>query len=250
MAVVPVGLNRGEHQVKFRTSLLAAASALALLVGLAAPAGAATPPTDVTHSTITCNSVVGTLKFNPPLTLAGDPDTTPPGSVAVKATLGGCSTNASGVTVLSGAGATGKTSPITSAHSSCNGLSGLSDSTSGDLVTKWKTATGTPKITPTASTLHIAQTFGGVFNDGGDTTPAADSDSWGGQYGIFMVGTNAAHGGTAQPTVSGAFQGNNSGHTSTIDATTGQSFDQIALQCLLGIPVKALNFGIGGATLQ
>jgi hypothetical protein len=236
--------------VKIRTSLLAAASAIALVVGLAAPAGAATT-IDVTTKTITCNSVVGTLKFTPGLTLyTGPTDTTPAGSVAVKAALGGCSTNAAGVSVLSGAGATGKTAPITSAHSSCNGLSGLSTGTSGDLVTKWKTVSGSPKITPAASTLHIAQTFGGTFNDGGTTTPASDSDSWGAEYGIFMVGSNAAHGNTAQPTVTGAFQGNNNGHTSTIDATTGQSFDFLAEQCLLGIPIKTLNFGIGGATLQ
>jgi len=237
--------------VKFRTSLLAAASAIALVVGFAVPAGASTPPIDVTHDTITCNSIVGSLKFTPGLTLySGPTDTTPAGSIVVKSVLGGCSPGAAATIVLSGASGTATGFPITSSHSSCNGLSGLSTSTSGDLITKWKTASGQPKITPTASTLHITQTYGGQFNDGGTTTPASDSDSWGGVYGIFMIGTNAAHGSTTAPTGTGAFQGNNNGHTTTIDATTGQSVDYIALQCLLGLPIKALNFGIGGATLQ
>jgi len=235
--------------VKIRTSLLAAASAIALVVGLAAPAGAATT-IDVTNDTITCNSIVGTLKFTPGLTLySGPTDTTPAGAIAVKTVIGGCSTSAATI-VLSGASSTAVGFPINSTHSSCNGLSGLSTGTSGDLITKWKTASGQPKITPPASTLHIAQTNGGNFNDGGVTTPASDSDSWGAVYGIFQIGHDAAHGNTTAPTGTGAFQGNNNGHTSTIDATTGQSYDQIALQCLLGIPVKALNFGIGGATLQ
>jgi hypothetical protein len=234
--------------VKIRTSVLAAVSAVALLVGLAAPAGASTPPTDVTHEQITCNSIVGTLKFTPPLTAySGPTDTTPAGSVAVKSTLGGCSNTSADVVVQSGSGS----GTITTSHSSCQGLQGLSSGTSGPLITKWKTlkAPLSNKMTPTASTLTITQTFGGTFNDGGDTTPAADSDSWGGQYGTFMIGTDAAHGSTTAPTVVGAFQGNNNGHTSTIDATTGQSVDYIALLCLLG-PIKALNFGIGGATLK
>jgi len=236
--------------VKIWKSVLALASATALVGVFAGTAGAAHPntTTNVANSTITCNSQVGTLGFVPSLTLfSGTVDTTPPGTVTVKATVTGCSTPASGVLIESGATA----GVIHSAHSSCNGLTGLSTGTSGPLVTKWKAWPGhSNSITPTASTLNITQTNGAQFNGTGVGDPVGDKDTWGAQYGLFQVGTDAGHGGTSAPTVTGAFTGGDSGHTSTLDTATGQDVGGIALACLLTTGVKTLNIGIGGTTSQ
>jgi len=142
--------------VKIWKSVLALASATALVGVFAGTAGAAHPnvtTTNVTTNTITCNSTVGSLAFNPGLTLySGTVDTTPAGTVTVKSVETGCTTNASGVLIQNGTTA----GIIHSAHSSCNGLSGLSTGTSGPLVTKWKAWSGhSNAITPTASTLNI-----------------------------------------------------------------------------------------------
>jgi hypothetical protein len=222
--------------VKIRASLLAAASSLAIVAGLAAPAGAATT-VNVANSTVQCMSIVGTLGFVPPLVIGG----TSADAITVKATISGCSTPAA-VTIASGS----ISSTINSATNDCLGLSGLSTSTTGNLVAKWKTATGSSKITPTTSTLHVAQTNGAQFNSG---TPAGDQDTWGGVYGLFQIGSDAGHGGTLAPSVTGAFTGGNGGATSNVDATTGQDVGAIATMCF-GAGVKTLNFGIGQTTLQ
>ena len=213
--------------MKLRLSLLAAASSIALVGALAAPAGAATT-VDVSNDTITCNSVVGTIKFSPALQSGG----TSAGTVAVKTSSGGCTTGSASTTILNGASA----GTLTSATNDCAGLLGLSTATSGNLVVKYKTATGSPKITPAASTFHITQSNGTTYS----------SDTWGASYGEFQIGGVF---GTSNPSVTGAFTGGNSGHTSTIDATTGQSDGELALACLLG-GIKGLSFGIGGITLQ
>lgn len=234
--------------MKIWKSVLAVASAAAMVGAFAGTAGAAHPnptTTNVGTKTITCNSSVGTLAFNPALKLySGTVDTTPAGTVTVKATVSGCTTNATGVLIESGAAA----GVIHSAHSSCNGLTGLSTGTSGPLVTKWKAWPGhSNAITPTAGTLNITQTNGAQFNSG---TPAGDQDTWGAQYGLFQVGTDAGHGGTSAPTVTGAFAGTDGGITSTLDTSTGQDVGGIALACLLTTGVKLLNIGIGGVTSQ
>jgi len=219
--------------VKIRTSLLAAASALALVAGLAAPAGAATA-TDVTNDTIDCHSIVGTIKFTPTLTNGG----TTAGNAAVKAvttdctTTGNSNTGPGATTIVSGTAA----GIIHTATNDCSGLLGLSTGSSGDLITKWKTLTGAPKITPAASTLSVTQTNGTSYS----------SDTWNGTYGEFQIG--AAYG-TTVPTVSGAFQGPINNHKAATDATTGQSVASSTIQCLLLGGIKILNFGIGGSAL-
>ena len=219
--------------MKIRTSLIAAASALALVAALAAPAGAATPPTNVANDTIDCHSIVGTLKFVPTLTSGG----TMTGHTTVKAALTDCATTGlsntgtTATTIISGSAA----GTITSSTNDCAGLSGLSTASSGNLITKWKTLSGAPKITPTASTLAVTQTNGTDFS----------TDSWNGDYGEFQIGT--AYGTTA-PTVTGAFTGGHTNRAAT-DATVGQTITGAAIQCLLLGGIKALNFGIGGSAL-
>jgi len=237
--------------VKIWKSVLALASATAMVGAFAGTAGASHPnvtTTNVANSTITCNSQVGSLSFLPALTLyGGTVDTTPAGTVTVKAAVTGCTTPATGVLIESGATA----GVIHSAHSSCNGLSGLSTGTTGPLVTKWKAWPGhSNAITPTSSTLNITQTNGAQFNNVSPPNPVGDRDTWGGVYGLFQVGTDVAHGGTTAPTVTGAFTGGDSGHTSTLDTATGQDVGGIALACLLTTGVKILNIGIGGTTSQ
>jgi hypothetical protein len=227
--------------MKIRTTVLAALSAFALVGAMAAPAGASTPPLDASNATVSCDSVVGSIKFVPPLTSGG----TSAGLVYVKATVSGCSTSLA-TTVLSGSGK----GTLATATNDCSGLVGLSTSTSGPLITKWKTASGSPKITPAASTLNITQTYGAQFTGTpGPGDPAGNADAWGASYGLFQIGTDAAHGGTSAPNVVGAFTGGNSGHTTTLDATTGQSATSLALSCLL-TGIKSIAFGIGQVTLQ
>jgi hypothetical protein len=226
--------------VKLRMSLLAAASAVALVGALAAPAGAATV-LDSSNATISCDSIVGSITFVPPLTSGG----TDAGLVKVKSTLSGCTTSLA-TTVLSGSAA----GSLNTATNDCSGLLGLSTATSGPLITKWKTASGSPKIAPAASTLNITQTYGATFTSTpGPGDPSGNADAWGSEYGLFQIGHDALHGNTTAPSVSGAFTGGNSGHTTHLDATTGQSTSSAALTCLLG-GIKALNFGIGGVTIQ
>jgi hypothetical protein len=226
--------------VRLRTSLLAAASALALVGAFVAPAGAATV-LDSSNATVHCDSVTGTLTFVPTLVAGG----TSAGSVKLKVTTSGCTTSLA-TTILSGSAA----GTLTTATNDCSGLVGLSAATSGPLIAKWKTASGSPKIAPAASTFNITQTYGSKFTGTpGVGDPSGNADAWGAEYPMFQIGHDAAHGNTSNPNVVGAFTGGNAGHTSTTDATTGQDATSAALTCLLG-GIKALTFGIGQITLQ
>ena len=126
--------------------------------------------------------------------------------------------------------------------------------TNGDVV--GALTTGTPKITPTASTFTINQTWGGTYNDGGQTSPAAASDSWGGQYGFFAIGSatsglpvGAAQSYTLAPGLSGAFTGGDGGATTFFQGNTNQTTGALGVACLT-TGLKGVTFGIGGFTLQ
>jgi hypothetical protein len=220
--------------VKLRTTLLTAASVVALVAGLAAPAGAATAPINVAADHLTCNSTIGSFKFNPPLVGGGSTTT----QITVKATLAGCSDpDNANVQVLSGAAATPKTGPLAGTNNDCLTLLGL-NTAPGSIITKWKTLTGQPKITPAATTLSVTNIQGGVFGPVG---------GWSGSYGEFQVGTTF---GTATPSipVGSAFRGGDGGHNSTIDVTTGADVGYLGVQCINGIPIKTAVLGIGSVT--
>jgi hypothetical protein len=217
--------------------LAALASAATLLTGLGVVAttaarASAPPPINVTNDKVTCNSVVGTIKFATPLSNAGSP--TGSNQINIKVTLDGCTdtTNANakiGASKLKGTISTNN-------GTQCVGLFGPSN-VSASTTVKWKAQSGTPKLVmtgnvPAASTVTINQTAGSTYN----------SDTWGATYGAFAV--TAGHAG-----VSGAFTGGNGGATSTFTATTGQDVGALGNACA-GKGLKSLNFGIGGITLS
>jgi hypothetical protein len=181
---------------------------------------------------VTCNSIVGTIKFATPLSNAGSP--TGSNQINLKVTVDGC-TDTSNANVK--VGASKLSGNITTNNGTqCVGLFGPS-AVNASTTIKWKAQSGTPKLVmsgnvPAVSTLTIIQTVGGTYN----------SDTWGGTYGAFSV--TAGHAG-----VSGAFTGGNAGATSTLTATTGQDVGAVGNACA-GKGIKALNFGIGGLKLS
>jgi hypothetical protein len=244
--------------------VLAAASSLALVGSVAigfseSGAGAAAlPKHDAANDVATCNDIIGKIKFSVPLHLGG----TTPNNITISAKSGDCidvtaglydaSLNPTGVTLK---GYSGK-GTLTSSTNDCIGLQGLGTQ-SGSLPGKYTTVTGTPGLLDATSTLNIAQSWGGTFNDGGVTSPSSDSDSWGGQYGFFAIGAagsgNALGSGqsnTAQPSVTGAFTGGDSGHKSIFNTSTAQSAGDLGTQCFSAAGIKGITFGIGGFTTQ
>jgi hypothetical protein len=231
----------------------------AVVAATASPAGAALPKVDVTNHSVTCNDIIGKIKFTVPLTLGG----TTPNQVTVIAKSFDCVDNTVGVYDaaanpggVSLKGYSGK-GFIDTDTNDCLGLQGLSDGSSGTINGKFLKNAGTPTLinqpnalglTAGNSTLVINQTYGGVFNDGGVTMPAENSNSWGAQYGMFQIGADANHGGTAAPGVQGAYSGGSGGVNSTLDATTAQSSGSLSNMCFTK-GIKTIQFGIGGFTL-
>jgi hypothetical protein len=217
------------------------------------------PKVDVTNHSVTCNDIIGKIKFSTPLTLGG----TTPNQVTVIAKSSDCVDNTVGVydpeTNPEGVSLKGYTGKgfINTDNNDCLGLQGLSVGSSGTINGKFLKNRGTPALinqpdalgkTAGHSTLVINQTYGGTFNDGGVTTPAANSNGWGSQYGMFQIGADANHGGTAAPGVQGAYSGGSGGVNSTLDATTAQSTGTLLKQCTT-TGIKTIQFGIGGFTL-
>jgi len=250
--------------VKISKRALAIASSLALVSSVAVAAfetsaGAALAKHDAANDVVTCGDTVGKIVFTTALHLGG----TSPNTITLSVKSGDCTdttsgiynqtTNPTGVSLKSVAD-TGK---LTSSNNDCLGLSGLSTSTSGNVIGAWATNTGTPALLNTHSTLAITQTWGGVFGDGGSTSPASDSDSWGGTYGFFSIGAsgsgNALGSGqsnTTAPTVTGSFTGGDSGHKTIFNANTTQSEGELATLCFSATGIKTIAFGIGGFTLK
>jgi hypothetical protein len=231
--------------LKIKMRLLTAASAAVLCSGAIAmsggSAGAALAPIDVTNHTLHCNSVVGTMKFSPALTLltpvAGE-------TITLKATATGCTDpNDANVKIAKGA----VTATLAASTSNCTSLAGLSAVTPGPVAMDWSVAAGAAKLLPTTlvgtalkmrSVLHMNQDFGGTY-----------TTAWG-AYGMFQTGIDAPHGSTAAPSVSGEFTNGDGGILSTLDMVTGQDTVGILGSCLSTTGVKALNVSLGGFSLQ
>jgi len=250
--------------VRISKRALAIASSLALVSSVAVAAfetsaGAALAKHDASNDKVTCNDTVGKIAFTTALHLGG----TSANTVTIAIKSGDCTdttagiynktTNPTGVSLKSVADS-GK---LFSSNNDCLGLSGLSVSTSGNVIGTWATNTGTPALLNTKSTLTINQTWGGTFNDGGQTSPASDSDSWGGTYGFFAFGSatsgntiGAAQSNTTAPSVAGSFTGGDSGHKSFFNAATSQSTGELGALCFSTAGIKSIVFGIGGFTLQ
>ena len=174
--------------------LLLTAAAVAMPVGLVAATGgiasAGAPKTDVTNASITCDTVSGSLKFAPALTLAGGQ----PENSLVKLAVSGCTVSgAPGVTVTAGKG-TGVL------HSDSNNASGLLGSTAvtGQVKIKW---TSNVKLTSKMSTVTVTFFTGGTSSDGFAT--------------LDILAGNAS--------VTGDFSGTDAGASTSLHAETGQS---------------------------
>jgi hypothetical protein len=237
---------------------LFAAIGVAALASVAVPATASAvppPPIDVSNHRVTCDSLVGTIKFATALVPGG----TSANAITIKATLDGCddmddvaSDNTNTVSIK----ASKLQGILSSTTNDCQGLVGLSTGTTGDTTIKWKTnpkqlGTGLqyPKITdsftqPTLGVGHaesiisVTQTFGTTY-----------TGTWGASYGMFQIGTDAGHGSTSPPSVTGAFRGpGNTGAGTTFDGTTGESSAALALACFAK-GIKLIHFGIGAVHL-
>jgi hypothetical protein len=247
--------------------LFTGGAAVALAFGLTAitagPASAALPKHDASNDAVTCNDLIGKIKFSVPLTLGG----TSANQITLTVKSDDCtdttagvydaSTNPGGVSLKSGAGK----GILNSTTNDCLGLQGLSTGVTGNVFISWATLPGTPALNNTApvsshSTFAITQDWGGTYNDGGQTSPTASSDSWGAEYGFFAIGgatsglpKGATQSNTTNPTMTGAFTGGDSGHNSEFQGNTNQTTAAIGAECLAGA-VKGITFGIGGFTFK
>lgn len=188
--------------------LLVVAAAIAVPAGLViggATAGAKTPPINATNDTATCTTVSGSVKFSPAVSSSEAAGVT---TSTVKATLGGCTTNAAGLTITNGK-TTGSFNDGSHAAGTngCSTLVGASPE-SGSLTTKWKTS---PKLSSGNSVTPVTQVYG---------TLAADGNA---QFEI------PGPGGTASGT--GSFEGTNGGASDESDAQSTTSADAILGTC-------------------
>jgi hypothetical protein len=250
--LVPSENDRGETTLRIKTKLAAIAGTIAIAGGLAAvatPAGAAPlPKVDASSHSVTCNDLIGKIKFGIPLHLGG----TSANTVTVSVKSSDCVDNTAGAydptlnpTGVSLKGFSSK-GVLNSSNNDCLGLSGLSTGTSGAIAGKFTTNPQTPGLVNATNTINVTQTYGGTFNDGGTTSPASDSDSWGGQYGLFQIGADSFMPTTA-PVVTGAYN-NGGGANLQFDGTTAQSQGTLATQCFSTAGIKGIQFGIGGFT--
>jgi hypothetical protein len=193
--------------------LLMAAAAVAMPVGiLASTAGiaAAVTKTDVTHNTITCSTVTGKAKFAPALVLGG----AQPENTSIKITLGGCTTDAAGVTISAGSG-----SGVL--HSATNNATALLGPTAvtGSIKIKW---TSNVALTNKDSTVTVTVITGGIPGDG---------------YASLAV--TAGH-----ASVAGDFGGSDLGATSTLYSETTQTIATLTTEATPPAKgIKSINLG-------
>jgi hypothetical protein len=181
---------------------------------------------DASNSTITCASLTKAgIKLKPALVNGGLLPTT----VSIKGALSGCTTNAPGVTSISGS----FKGTLTGGTNSCAGLLGPTTNT-GTIAIKWK---ATPGLIDSTSTVQInsGAAVGGLF---AGLPPGA--------YGQFQLGSPPG----AALSVTGSFTGGDGGATSTATVITTQDAIALAGLCATTNGVKALNIGIGVLTLQ
>ncbi len=192
-------------------------------LGMAATVHAA-GTVDASNSVITCNTITkGVIQPKPALVTGG----TLPGTVKIKGTLSGCTTNAPGVTSISGS----FSGLLTGGTNDCAALVGPTPNT-GTITVKWKAVPGL--INPVSTvTINAGSAVGGLFGFG----PAF--------YGQFQLGNPPG----APLSVAGSFTGGDGGATSTSNVLTSQ--DTGAILALCGATgVKTLNIGIGTITLK
>ena len=180
---------------------------------------------DASNSVITCNTITKALIQPKPALLATG---TAPAIVKIKGTLSGCTTNAPGVTSITGS----FKGELSGGTNNCAGLVGPTTNT-GTISVKWK---ATPALIDSTSTITVnsGSAVGGLFPVGA------------GLYGQFQLGNPPG----AALSVSGSFTGGDGGATSVATIITTQDAGAIATLCASTTGVKALNIGLGSITLQ
>jgi hypothetical protein len=180
---------------------------------------------DASNSVITCNTLTKAVIQPKPALINGG---SLPATVKIKGTLSGCSTNAPGVTSISGS----FSGLLTGGTNDCASLIGPTTNT-GTITLKWKSVPGL--INPISTvTVTSGSAVGGLFS----LPPGA--------YGQFQLGNPPG----AALAVAGSFTGGNGGATSTATVITTQDAIGIGVQCGTATGVKSLNIGIGTITLQ
>jgi hypothetical protein len=212
-------------------------------VGVNSVGAAPLPPIDVSHDHVTCTSFYGTLKFKPGILLLEPVGGFTPTTATVKATLDGCvdSDNVNAKIAAS------KLSGTINYPSNDSGqLQGKKPAT-GSFTITWKTAPGAAKLTAATSTLNFTQLDTSIVNITTSGGPTGSDHNFSDGYGDFTLGTDAAHGATAAPTVTGDFAGTDSGHGSTFDGLSAGSVTALAGPSGVAAKpgLKSVTLGIG-----
>ena len=180
---------------------------------------------DASNSTITCNTLTKAVIQPKPALMNGG---ALPATVKIKGTLSGCTTNAPGVTSISGS----FSGVLGGGVNDCASLLGPTANT-GTITLKWKSVPGL--IIPTSTvTVNAGSAVGGLFNLGTAS------------YGEFTLGNPPG----AALTVAGSFTGGDGGATSTSTVITTQDVGAIGALCASATGVKTLNIGVGTIKLQ
>ncbi|MCC6848775.1 MAG: hypothetical protein IT294_09760 [Deltaproteobacteria bacterium] len=175
---------------------------------------------DASNSTVTCSTFLKTVfKPKPTLIVGG----TQPATVSIKGKLGTCTTNAPGVTSITGS--------FKGTLTMLNDCSGFGAAT-GTITFKWKAS---PALIDSVSTVTV---------NAGSAVPN-----------LFMLGS-AAYGQLqlgnppgAAVSVSGSFTGGDGGATSAGNFIFSQDQNTFIALCG-GTGIKELNIGVGTITLQ
>jgi hypothetical protein len=176
---------------------------------------------DASNSTITCSTFTKTVfKPKPTLVVGGGV----PATISIKGKLTGCTTNAPGVTSISGS----IKGTLTVPTNDCTGIGAAS----GTLTFKWKASPGLLDSVSTV-TVNMGSATPGLFVLG----PAS--------YGQLQLGNPPG----AALSVSGSFTGGDGGATSTGNLIFSQDSNAFVELCS-GAGIKELNIGVGTITLQ
>jgi hypothetical protein len=192
--------------------------AVALAFGLAGVCGAAT---DVSTDTVTCDSVVGTVKIKPPLVIM----TGMPLTITVKGVVAGCIDGVNGSVKILPSKVSAK---LSSVSTGCAGLLGSSP-ISGPIKVSWKADKTTP-ITPKSSVIATSTLTGGIYGGAPWFTP----------YGMLTL---AASG------VTGAFTGSDGGASTTALAALAESIGVLGTECG-GAGIGQMHLALGTLKVQ
>lgn len=192
-----------------------------------ARAWAAVPKVDVANDSITCNTVIATAKFKPPLVFGGGATAT---AIALKGTVQGCTVSgANPATVLSGK----FSGTLVGATNDCSFVLSSSTPQVGTLTFTWKADKTTPLL-QTKSTVSVTTVSG--------TTTTLGGAVGGATFFQLVLGTSG---------VSGAFTGGDGGASSSnVFISSEDLFGSATQQCNSSNGMKIIHLGLGTITLS